>query len=96
MNIILKCCSTALVDVAACFLICKQHLENGERNKTAGSTKYYPVCLGNVGEGDVVVPDAAQAGKDLRERCYDQVLAVPEHKQIYINPTDHLTITKVI
>lgn len=54
------------------------------------------MCLGYVGEGDVIVPDAAQAGQDLRERCYDQVFAVPEHKQIYINPTEHLTITKVM
>ena len=29
-----------------------------------------------VGESDIVVPHAAQAGQDLRERGHDQVLAV--------------------
>jgi hypothetical protein len=36
-----------------------------------------PVCLRNIGEGDVVVADAAQAGEDLGEGRHDEVLAVP-------------------
>ena len=36
-----------------------------------------PVCLRYVGQGDVVVPDAPQAGQDLCEGGHDKVLAVP-------------------
>ena len=37
-----------------------------------------PVSLRYVGQGDVVVPHAAQAGQDLGEGGHDQVLAMPE------------------
>ena len=36
-----------------------------------------PVGLRHVGEGDVVVPDAPEAGEDLGEGRDDEVLAVP-------------------
>jgi hypothetical protein len=32
---------------------------------------------GHIGEVDIIVPDAAQAGQDLGEGSDDQVLAVP-------------------
>ena len=31
------------------------------------------MCLGYVGEGDVVVPDAPETSQYLSERCHDQI-----------------------
>ena len=36
-----------------------------------------PVGLGQVGEADVVVPDAAEARQNLGEGRHDQVITVP-------------------
>ena len=36
-----------------------------------------PVGLGQVGEADVVVPDAAEARQNLGEGSHDQVITVP-------------------
>ena len=43
-----------------------------------------PVGLGQVGQVDVVVPHAPQAGQDLSKRCHDEVIAVPDNKQLII------------
>ena len=43
-----------------------------------------PVGLGQVGQVDVVVPHAPEAGQDLSKRCHDEVIAVPDNKQLII------------
>ena len=52
-----------------------------------------PVGLWNVGEVDVVVPHAPQAGQNLSEGSDDQVLAVTEIN-IISGSTSHFTIER--
>ena len=46
--------------------------------------RWSPVRLGQVGQVDVVVPHTSQAGQDLSKRCHDEVIAVPDNKQLII------------
>jgi hypothetical protein len=48
---------------------------------SCGNIGYYMNLLGGeVGEGDVVVPNSPQTGQDLRERCDNEVLGMPAKK----------------